>query len=117
MDLTEKKAKEILDFLARKAGCDCIEINYANNVDCWIPHCYTWLCSPSSANNSEAIVGNIWSSDFVQHFKIHKKSYAMLLEKMLKTSSNGFDVYGGGKILLPSCSILEAILIEMDLKV
>ena len=113
MDLTEDKAKEILDFLARKAGYDCVEIHYASNVDRRIPRCCTWL--HPSFNNSKAVVGNIWSS--VQQFVICKKSYAMLLEKMLKTSSKGFDVYGGNKILLPSRSILEAILIEMDLKV
>ena len=111
MDLTEKQAKKILDFLARKVGYDYIEIHYANNIGRWIPRCCTRF------NNSEDIVGNIWTSSFFQQFNICKKSYAMLLEKMFETSSKGLDVYGGNKILLPAYSILETILIELDLKI
>ena len=109
MNLIEEKAKKILDFLAQKAGYDCIEIHYANNIGCWIPRCCIRF------NNIEDIVGNIWESDCFQRFNICKKSYAMLLKKMFETSSRGVDVYGGSKMLLPSRSILEAILVEMDL--
>ena len=116
MCLDEKQAKKILDFLARKIKYDCVEFHYDNYVDNfadhWTPYCCVVHNTPTLYVHPN-IFDAIWSN--MQTFNMHEKSYAMLLEKMLDTSKNGIEVKCGPSIFLPSYSVLEDILIEMDL--
>ena len=108
MDLTEEKAKEILDFLARKLGYESFSLSRGWGI-CKIPKHrmydpgYDRLCLDC----------------YVPYFMKRKtKTYAQALDAMLKTSRYGKDIWCGipAMVYLPACSSLEQILIHMDLE-
>ena len=113
MDLTEEKAKEILDFLAKKQGCLNIE------AKCTCPSDY-WNIGCIYRNHFGAINFLLLSYDnslFGKHVKSKTLSYKSFLNNMLKKSRDGHVVKTFGLVspFLPAYSNLYNILVEMDL--
>ena len=125
----EEKAKKILDFLARKmsnAEFKLIERFWKNNN----------LDQPQDASKSwvatvkyESFVEMLWfksSSSMILVVKSKDKSYAKVLDEILKLSKDGIDIRclrisrhdarRNIDVFLPAYSSLEKILVEMDLK-
>ena len=111
MNLTEEKAKEILDFLARRIGCLRTEIQMLKNIS--FINCIfidIWQNTRKSALVYDNLFGDFVRSDV--------PSYKSLLEDMIKESRNGHLVkaYGFSRPFLDVNADIYAILIEMDLK-
>ena len=105
MDLSEEKAKDILEFLARKIGCDNISfaksMNDAYNyiIVCECLGCYA-VCDTR-----------------LMPIGVCSPLYAKILEGLLEMSKDGKDIFCGfkDKLFLHAHTSLEEILIEMDL--
>ena len=110
MDLSEEKAKDILEFLARKIGCDNISfaksMNDAYNyiIVCECLGCYA-VCDTR-----------------LMPIGVCSPLYAKILEGLLEMSKDGKDIFcvsifcaSRKKLFLHARASLEEILIEMDL--
>lgn len=113
MDLTEDKAKEVLDFLAKKQGCLSIEARCACPSDNWSIGCI--YCSYLEYN---FLLLSYDDNLFGKPVKSKTLSYKSFLNDMLKKSRDGHVVktFGRAKPFLPAYSNLYDILVEMDLK-
>lgn len=111
--MTENKAKEILNFLAKKQGCLNIEARCACPSDDWGIGCI--YRSYFEYNFLLLSYDNIL---FGKPVKSKTLSYKSFLNDMLKKSKNGHVVkaFGIAKPFLPAYSNLYDILVEMDLK-
>lgn len=114
--MTEDKAKQILDFLARKIGYDEVVINHQfaleNNTNAYVLGC-------KKLNDIHFLY--IWSNDMNTITLIgcsNPMSYAEALENMLEISKDT-NIYSGfiNKLFLHAHASLEEILVEMDLKI
>ena len=113
--MTDERAKEILDFLARKAGFDgftthsCYDLN--GNLKC--------IASVSVFNNNyPPQIKHLYAYDenyWVVINMLKKTDYAKALEKMLEWSSKGENVETIDEVYLPAYALLEQIEVEMDL--
>ena len=105
--MTEEKAKEILDFLARKAGCVEVDIRISEVDGIGIIGCI----SSNLIKFRALIAGNI--------LRITSKdcSYAECLRKIFKMSKAGYaiKIYAWQNLFLEANTDLENILVEMDL--
>ena len=117
--MTEEKAKNILDFLARKIGYDGIQL-YEHN-DFWTNgfSCKLFYI--------RCIAYSDYTGDIVDSAYLYYKSYAAIvtpnrydeaLKHLIEWSSTGKEIRYGNefKVFLPAYSSLEEILIEMDLE-
>ena len=119
MDLTEDKAKEVLDFLVQKHGLGRISIDYDYASVNWktqsIDRLNTYILEQNSIDKHRYYVIN------------HCTSYSQLLDYLLTKSSRGINVFietpteieqglrVENEIFFPAYMNLENILIEMDL--
>lgn len=118
--LTEEKAEEILDFLAKKYGCvegfesldettgSKIDINPSRQLS--LVYCVAVKDDSTEVNSLDGLFG-----------KTKKQmSYKSVLEFMLDTVSAGYNIgafyHRYGDYMLKSHTTLEEILVEMDLK-
>jgi hypothetical protein len=123
MNMTEEKAKEVLDFLARKIGYDGIQL-YEHN-DFW-----TTVFWPKIFGNKPFYIRCIAYRDCTNDiattaFLYHKlgvpiitpNRYDEALRHLIELSSAGEEITYDNrvKVFLPAYSSLEEILIEMDL--
>ena len=106
--MTEEKAKDILDFLARKVGCLRVDIrrpheNYKGFIGCISSNPTRFRVL---ANGTTAMC--ITSKDC---------SYAECLRKIFKMSKAGYaiKIYAWQNLFLEANTDLENILVEMDL--
>ena len=110
MDLTEDQAKEILDFLAKKAGFEeiAIEDNFPTKhytIECKKGIISYYLYAASESNKFNDILS------------ICSMSYKDALENLLKKSrEDAKDVWCCSRLFLFRHTSLEEILIEMDLE-
>lgn len=118
--LTEEKAKEILDFLAKKygyAGFDCfnetadsriIDINASRQLE--LAYCVSVKDDSKEVNSLDCLFGKTKK-------QMNCKS---ILDFMLDTVSAGYNIgafyHKYGDYMLKSHTTLEEILVEMDLK-
>ena len=109
--MTDKKAKEILDFLARRAGYCSFAVFYSiseympcvlEETGC-MKHSLYQIIKPSPIG-SKILLSNV--------------NYRNVLSNFLKYSEDGYDIETDniGEIFLPAHSSLEQILVEMDLE-
>ena len=120
MDLTEDKAKEILDFLARKAGYCKLSIICKYDPD--KSRQFIIACKPKlNLDNT------LYDVDYVLYAAHHSRpdfltisirsmSYANALKTVLKLSKNGKDIFCRNNLILPVHTSLEEIIIKMDLE-
>ena len=110
MDLTENKAKEILDFLARKLDYESFSLVHGWGI-CKIPK--------HKIRNKCLGYDRLCLDRYVPYFmKIKTKTYVQALDAMLKTSRYGKDIWCGvpAMVYLPAHSSLEQVMIRMDLE-
>ena len=119
MDMTEEKAKEILDFLAKKFGYDGIQLYKYN--DFWTNVfgnklfyiiCITHNYCTNGLTATSFLYGKSGFAIMVPNL------YDEALKQLIKISSAGEEITNGdrSKVFLPAYSSLEEILIEMDLE-
>ena len=111
MDLSEDKAKEVLDFLARKSGYDNIDVIKS---ELGSKHkLYFIVCGFLDKHIRYALC-----DVYLMPIYVCSSSYAKILECLLEMSKDGKDIFGGSndKLFLHAYISLEEILIEMDLK-
>ena len=113
MDLSEEKAKEILDFLARKIGYDNICVIKSMHELKHDVHSNLIVCKFSNKRTCHILCDAHWMP-----IDVCSSSYAKILECLLEMSKDGKDIFGGSndKLFLHAYISLEEILIEMDLK-
>ena len=108
--MTEKQAKDILDFLARKAGCVEVNIRSSNAGSIGIIGCISSNPTIFRALVVDHIFGgkSITSKDC---------SYIECLRQIFKLSRKGhvIKIYAWSNIFLKANANLDAILVEMDL--
>ena len=111
--MTEEKAKDILDFLARKIGYEGFSLSRGWGM-CEIPkhRMYNQMYNPPGYDR---LCLNYYEPYFM---KRKTKTYAQALDAMLKTSRYGKDIWCGipAMVYLPAHSSLEQVLIRMDLE-
>ena len=121
-DITEEKAKEILDFLAKEAGFDDIHYFTLSSSNM---HRIKRLCAFSSYfPYGCAIICGQFNPQQINYAFIESTSrqanYKAALKKILTASMNGATVKAGCNVqilFLKPYTALEQILIEMDMKV
>lgn len=113
MNLSEEKAKKILDFLAKKQGCLNIEARRDYPSNYWNIGCMYLNCS-GVINFLLLSYGN---GLFGKRVVAKTLSYKSFLNNMLKKSRDGSVVktFGLAGSFLPAYSNLYDILVEMDL--
>lgn len=118
-DLTEDKAKEVLDFLAKKAGYCKLSIKCKYGSD--KSRQFIIACKRKLEPNDvfydvdyRLYVAYHLYQDF-SIISIGSKSYANALKIMLEMSKNGKDIFCRYSLMLPARTNLEEILIKMDL--
>ena len=125
--MTEKKAKEILDFLARKTGnAEFKLVEHFRNFSLGQlqDSSKSWVATVKY----ESFVEILWfksSNRMILAVKSKDKSYAKVLDEIFKLSKDGIDIRclrlsrhdarRNIDVFLPACSSLEEILVEMDL--
>ena len=114
MDLTEDKAKEVLDFLAKKQGCLNIEVKQVYPSEYWCIGC-VYL----NHFGNESFLDLMYDNLFGKLVKVKSKTFSFksFLNNMLKKSRDGHVVITFGLVrpFLSAYSNLYDILIEMDL--
>ena len=120
MDLSEDKAKKILDFLAKKAGYRELSIRSKYCSD--KANHFFIICKQKLEPDDvfydvdyRLYVANHLYPNF-SIISINSKSYANALKIMLEMSKDGKDIFCRYSLMLPARTNLEEILIEMDLK-
>ena len=119
MGMTEDKAKEILDFLAKKFGYDGIQL-YKHN-DFWTNvfgnklfyiRCITHSNYTNNVTDASFLYGKSGVAIMVPNL------YDEALKQLIEISSAGEEITNSNrsKVFLPAYSSLEEILIEMDLE-
>ena len=113
--MTEEKAKEILDFLARKIGFDRFVIEfdieeYLDDRECYVAGC---MKNGYSIGIDLMQVESNGGWDLV---RMSSLSYVKMLENLLEMSRIGGRFICESREFLPANTFLESILIEMDLK-
>ena len=119
MRFTEKKAKEILDFLARRIGAKNVEIHLADYYDNMQYVCYMFW---DNGWNSQLWNSQLSNPDRVIMFSAFRYNmWKNALKKLLDASNDGFDVcvcdkdtHGFVTVIPANCSI-EKLLVEYDL--
>ena len=110
--IAEEKAKEILDFLARKAGCVEVDIRSSKVNGIRIIGCI----SSNPTRFRALIASNIFGGK-----RITSKdcSYVECLRKIFKLSSDGhaIKIFAYLKPFLEANTNLDTILVEMDLAI
>ena len=109
--MTDERAKEILDFLARKAGFDGFTPRSWYGLDGNFKCIAAVFDSDHRLNHLYAYDENYWVTIDMRK----KTDYARALEKMLEWSSKGENVETINKMYLPAYASLEQIEVEMDL--
>ena len=121
MGVTEDKAKEVLDFLARKIGYDGIQL-YEHD-DFWSKFGYGRLfyirCIAYSDTGDIATTAYLYYKSCAAIMVPNR--YDEALKHLIELSSAGKEITYGTydncvKVFLPAYSSLEEILIEMDLE-
>ena len=110
MDLTEEKAKEVLDFLARKLGYESFSLSRGWGI-CKVPK--------HKMYNKDPGYDRLCLYCYVPYFMTRKtKTYVQALDAMLEMSKDGKDIWCGvpAMVYLPASSSLEQVLIRMDLE-
>ena len=119
MRFTEKKAKEILDFLARRIGAKTIQMHHADYYDnVQYVCCVYW----DNGWNSRLWNSQLSNPDQVIMFSAFRcNMWTNALKKLLDASNDGFDVcacdkntHGFVTVIPANCSI-EKLLVEYDL--
>ena len=110
MDMTEEKAKEILDFLAKKFGYDEFALNSMTNRICVV-----------KKNGSSIIRFNIcaWIFPNSWHDFEPVNSYAECLKMLLAAAKKGYSItthYNINDFIKPFAT-LEELLIAYDLEI
>ena len=120
MELDEDKAKEILDFLARKAGYCKLSIKRKHDND--KSRQFVIACKPKLDLDD-----TLYDIDYVLYaanrlcpnflvISLRSMSYANALKTMLKLSRSGKDMFCRTNLMLPAYTSLEEIIIKMDLE-
>lgn len=114
MGLSEEKAKEVLDFLARKSGHDnvCViksKLGSKHNMY------YLIMCGFLDKH-----IRHVLCDAYLMPIYVCSSSYAKILEYLLKMSKAGKYIWCGSidrkeKLFLHAHTSLEEILVEMDL--
>ena len=119
MRFTEKKAKEILDFLARRIGAKNVEIHLADYYDNMQYVCYMFW---DNGWNSQLWNSQLSNPDRVIMFSAFRcNMWTNALKKLLDASNDGFDVCvcdkdtHGFVIVIPANCSIEKLLVEYDL--
>ena len=111
MDLSEEKAKEILDFLARKIGYDNICVIKSMHELKHDVHSNLIVCKFSNKRTCHILCDAHWMP-----IDVCSSSYAKILEYLFEMSKAGKDIICREKLFLHAHTSLEEILIEMDLE-
>lgn len=110
MDLTEDKAKQVLDFLAKKFGYDEFALNGKTNRICVL-----------KKNGSSIIRFNIraWIFPNSWHDFEPVSSYAKCLKMLLAAAKKGYSIttYYDIKDFIKPFTTLEELLIAYDLEI
>lgn len=110
MEISEKKAKEILDFLARKIKYDEFAVHDGKLVLCKDAYFYS-LFFVDVRKNLISVVGRELKR------KGMKMSYRSALRCMLKAANEGCRVETlHDEVMLHAYETIEQILVEMDLE-
>ena len=127
--MTEVEAKQILDFLAKKAGCASFKITHYFNGPYCEKQADVILCNmqPYNYDNNSLRTRSLHIAQSNELSSITANdnlnyNYAYFLERMLKYSKNGFDIIFMGTplkthVFLPKNTTLEEIMTQMDLDV
>ena len=109
-DLTEDKAKQVLDFLAKKFGYDEFVLNGKNNRICVV-----------KKNGSHIIQFNIRAWIFPNNWHSFEpvSSYAKCLKMLLIAAKKGYSIttYYDIKDFIKPFATLEELLIAYDLEI
>lgn len=126
MRFTEKKAKEILYFLARRIGAKTIQIHhadyYVHHADYYSNKQYVCCVYWDNGWNSRLWNSQLSNPDRVITFSAFRcNMWTNALKKLLDESNDGFDVcvcdkntHGFVTVIPANCSI-EKLLVEYDL--
>ena len=120
MDLSEDKAKEILDFLAREAGyCKLFirrKYSYEKSRQ-FVVACKVKLELDDTLYDldHQLYAANRLCPNFLI-VSLKSMSYVNALKTILKLSKDGKDIFCRNSLMLPAYTSLEEIIIKMDLK-
>ena len=114
--MTEEQAKEILGFLAKRAGYQTITLAFEKNYFLYAEPTPDELWHLTLYLNFKRTY--LETTNFGNPISIGSCSFKAYLDKLLKLSRNGYDIYvfGHDCVFLRKNTSLEEILIEMDLK-
>lgn len=112
--IDNSKAKNILDFLAKRCGYDCVSLKYGNGAMKWNAYvckekcCLNLIVQKGSLHRYLSVIGS-------------SRSYAECMKNMLEATSNGYDIlvddfYEERELFLKNGMTEEMILIEMNLE-
>ena len=110
--MTDEKAKEILDFLARKTRYSSFV--FIIDIGSYLP----CLIDRRHLRHILYITKELKDPKIFGHkHMLPTLSYAAVLSSLLESSDDGYDIETDivGEIFLPAHSSLEQILVEMDL--
>ena len=121
MELGEEKAKEILDFLVKKAGY--CELSIRSRYGHYKSSQFVITCKPKLDldNTLYDIDYQLWyaANHSFPNFSIislRSMSYTNALKTVLKLSRSGKDIFCRNNLILPVHTSLEEIIIKMDLE-
>lgn len=126
--IDEQRAKEIMEFLARRAGGRCAKMAVAHKNEkskmyycsiefknSWADNKWCrsllWITSPISGQDQDIL--GIKSKKMPNSFK--KCFFKTFLQKMFKAAALSNISSTGGQIVLRKGETLESVLVEMDL--
>ena len=110
MDLTENKAKHILDFLAQRLGYEGFSLSRGWGM-CEIPK--------HKMYDGDCRYDRLCLNHYEPYFMKRKtKTYVQALDTMFEMSRYGKDIWCGipAMVYLPAHSSLEQVMIHMDLE-
>ena len=117
MQLSEDKAKEILDFLAKKAGYEWAEISWYPEYKYRLEFCGSWIgCFILAYDNI---------LDCYRYLDFKDNSYVVCLKRIIELSSKNFSIvtdsfhssHNKETCVVEPCTTLESLLVEYDLSV
>ena len=123
MELTEEKAKEILNFLAKQSGDQTITLGFKKNYLLLHDADEVWhleLCFHDSEKTDKHLrfkKSYLETTNFGDPISIGSCSCKAYLDKLLELSRNGYDImiFNRAQMFLKKNTSLEEILVEMDL--
>lgn len=115
MHINEKQAKRILDFLAKKAGYECVEIFLYSESQYRLEFCEKW--------NSYFVLAYDNILDCYKYLDFRDNSYVACLKRMLELSNKNFSIVTDGlyykykeTCVVEPYTTLEELLIRYDLE-